>query len=163
MVQYGTYPAQEGACEHGSDTPYHIVITRFTEYYGTAWDALLNYATVLEREVAPGVPGGAPVEARGQQLDARSRGPRTRRPSRVRSGSQGKTRVLDHVVEREQAPQEHFIGSSPAVADVLGAERAVDPAPADPADFPAFQCLVGCQPSLRHGPDEPKSLPAIDP
>ena len=71
--------------------------------------------------------------------------------------------VLEHVIEREQAPQEHFIGSDPAVADVLGPERAVDPAPADPADFPAFQCLVGRQPSLRHGPDEPKSLPAIDP
>ena len=71
--------------------------------------------------------------------------------------------VLEHVVEREQAPHEHFIGSGPAVAEVFGAERAVDPAPADPADFPAFQCLVRRQPSLRHGPDEPKSLPAIDP
>ena len=78
-------------------------------------------------------------------------------------GSHDKSVMLEHVIEREQAPQEHFIGSDPAVADVLGAERAVDPAPADPADFPAFQCLVGCQPSLRHGPDEPKSLPAIDP
>ena len=116
----------------------------------------------LEREVTPRVPGGSAVEPRGQEpaLDA----DRLERANLLRLGGQPRQAgVLEHVIEREQAPQEHFIGSGPAVADVLGAERAVDPAPADPADFPAFQCLVGCQPSLRHGPDEPKSLPAIDP
>ena len=50
MVQYGTTSAQEAACEHGSDTPYHIVKTRFTEYYGTAWDDVRDHTVVLEQK-----------------------------------------------------------------------------------------------------------------
>ena len=121
--------------------------------------ARLRARPAVKREIAPGVASGSAVDPDGQEpaLDAE----RLECANLLRLGGEPRQAgVLEHVVEREQAPQEHFIGSGPAVAEVLGAERAVDPAPADPADFPAFQCLVGCQPSLRHGPDEPKSVTA---
>ena len=88
-----------------------------------------DHTTLLDREIAPGVPGGSPVEPRGQEsaLDAE----RLERANLLRLGGEPRQAgVLEHVIEREQAPQEHFIGSGPAVADVLGAERPVDPAPA---------------------------------
>ena len=55
-------------------------------------------------------------------------------------------RVLDHVVEREAAAHQHLGRGGPAVANVLGAERAVDPPCADPADPPALNRLLGGQP-----------------
>ena len=78
-------------------------------------------------------------------------------------GSQGKSRVLEHVVEREEAAEQHFLRSVPSVTDVLGGERAVDPASEDPAHLPALELLLGGDPPLEQGPDEPKGLPAIDP
>ena len=85
-----------------------------------------------------------------------------RQPSPDSVGSHDKSVMLEHVVEREQAPQEHFIGSGPAVAEVLGAERAVElPRPqirqTRPMPLMPGTCLVGW-PRLRsdHGPDEPK-------
>ena len=45
--------------------------------------------------------------------------------------------MIEHVVEREEASQEHFPGGDPPVADVLGAERTVDAAPVDPASTPS--------------------------
>ena len=41
--------------------------------------------------------------------------------------------MIEHVVEREEASHEHFLGGDPAPASVPGAERTVDAAPVDPA------------------------------
>ena len=83
-----------------------------------------DHTTLLEREAAPGVPGGAAVEARGQQLALDPEG--LERGDLLGFGREpGQTRVLDHVVEREQAAHEHVGGRRAAVADVLGSERPV--------------------------------------
>ena len=116
----------------------------------------------LHREVTPGVAGRSPVDPDGQDpaLDAE----RLERADLLRLGREPReSGVLEHVVEREQAAEQHFLRSVPAVADVLGAERAVDPASEDPAHLPALELLLGGEPPLEQGPDEPKGLPAIDP
>ena len=40
--------------------------------------------------------------------------------------------MIKHIVEREEAPHEHFRRGDPAAADVFGAESPVDVAPVDP-------------------------------
>ena len=75
----------------------------------------------------------------------------------------GQARMLDHVVEREQAAHDHLGRGDPAMADVLGTERPVDPARADPADLQAPDRLLGHQPSLRQGLHEPEHLEAAGP
>ena len=83
-----------------------------------------DHTTLLEREVAPGVPGGSAVEARGQQLALDPEG--LERGDLLVLGRQPRQAgMLDHVVEREQAAHEHVGGRRAAVADVLGSERAV--------------------------------------
>ena len=42
--------------------------------------------------------------------------------------------MLEHVVEREQAPHQHFGRRDPSSSVVPGTKRLVDPAPVDPAD-----------------------------
>ena len=70
--------------------------------------------------------------------------------------------MLDHIVEREQAPHEHAGRRRAAVADVLGSERAVegpcvDPAhAADPPD--AGHGLLGGQTLRDQGVDDPPHL-----
>ena len=49
-----------------------------------------DHTTLLEREVAPGVPGGSPVEARGQQLALDPERLERGDLLRVRVGSQGR-------------------------------------------------------------------------
>ena len=76
----------------------------------------------LEREVAPGGPGGFPVHAQGHEpaFDAES----LEGADLLRLGrGPAQVRVLEHLVERKQAPHEQVLRSGPAVADVLGAER----------------------------------------
>ena len=59
--------------------------------------------------------------------------------------------MLKHVVEREAAAHEHGPGSGPAVADVLGAERPVEP-PAEDSAYPADP-PDACNPTCSsHGP-----------
>ncbi len=78
-------------------------------------------------------------------------------------GSQGRPGCSITVVEREQAAHDHFGRGDSAVADVLGTERPVDAARADPADLQAPDRLLGHQPSLRQGLHEPEHLEAAGP
>ncbi len=75
-------------------------------------------------------------------------------------GSQGQARMLDHVVEREQAAHDDLGRGDSAVADILGTEHPVDAARADPTDLQAPDRLLGHQPSLRQGLNEPEHLEA---
>ena len=116
---------------------YSIDITRVMAHYGTPWDEMDDHTTLLEREIASRVPGGSPVDPDRQNLalDVEC----FERAELLRLGRKRRQAgVLEHVVEREQAAQEHCLRSVPAVADVLGAKRAVDPATEDPADLPAL-------------------------
>ena len=81
--------------------------------------------------MAPGVPGCSPIDSLGQQstFDAE----RLERPNLFRLGRQPRqVGMLEHVIEREEAPHEHFRRGDPAAADVFGAESPVDVAPVDP-------------------------------
>ena len=118
------------------------------EYYGTAWDDGRDHTAVLYRKVAPSRTGGTPVNPDWQQLALDPEG--LERGDLLGFGREpGQTRVLDHVVEREQAPHEHLWRGVAAVADVLGSERPVDPPgedaahAADPSD--AGHGLLGGQ------------------
>ncbi len=112
-------------------------------------------------EVAACASGGSPVDPDRQEsaLDAE----RLERADLLVLGRQPRQiRVLDHMVEREEAAHQHFLGGGPAVANVLGAERAVGPPGEDPADPPAPKHLLLRQPLVRHGADEPERLPAVE-
>ena len=67
--------------------------------------------------------------------------------------------VLDHVVEREEAPDEHGGGRGAAVADVLRAERPVELPGVDPAHAPdsadAWHGLLGGEPLRDQRVHEP--------
>ena len=52
-------------------------------------------------------------------------------------GKPGQLGMLEHIVERQQPPQEHVLAGRPAVAHVGDADRLVEPAAADP-DQPGF-------------------------
>ena len=79
----------------------------------------------FEREVAPGRAGGSPVHPDGQRCGFDPE--RLERSDLlVLRGKPGQTRVLDHIVEREQAPHEHAGRRRAAVADVLSSERAIE-------------------------------------
>ena len=84
------------------------------------------------REVAPEVPGRSPVDPLGQEraLDAEllEGGHLLRLGREPRQAG-----MIKHIVEREQAPHQHFRGGDPAAAAVPGAERPVDPARVDSA------------------------------
>ena len=69
--------------------------------------------------------------------------------------------MLQHVVEREEAPEENFRRSHPAVADVLGTQSLEDRPAEDPAHVPFLQAVFGGQPVGDQGLDESKGLPAI--
>ena len=104
------------------------------------------------REVPPHAPGRAPVDPDGQQgaVDAE----RLERVHLLRLGREpGQARMLDHVVEREQAANDHLGRGDPAVADFFGTERPVDAARADPADFQAPDRLLGHQPLAPSRPE----------
>ena len=114
------------------------------------------------REVAPRAARRATVDPDGHEraVDAE----RLERAHLLRLGREpGQARMLDHVVEREQAANDHLGRGDPAVADVLGTERPVDPARAGPADPQAPDRLLGHQPSLRQGLNEPEHLEAAGP
>ena len=99
----------------------------------------------MDWEVAACASGGSPVDPDRQEsaLDAE----RLERGDLLVLGREPRQiRVLDHVVEREAAAHQHLGRGGPAVANVLGAERAVDPPCADPADPPALNRLLGGQP-----------------
>ena len=116
----------------------------------------------LEGEVPPRIAAGAPVHAHGQEFAIQPK--RLERTDLLGLGREPRqVRVLDHVVEREQAPHQHLGRGDPAVADVLGPERPVDCAPADPADFPAVEGVFGRQPPLGDVLHEAERLEAIDP
>ena len=68
--------------------------------------------------------------------------------------------MLQHVVERDQASEENFRRSHPAVADVLGTQSLEDRPAEDPAHLPVLQAVFG-QPLGNQGSDESKGLPAI--
>ena len=90
-----------------------------------------DHTTVLERKVAPEVPGRSPVDPLGQEraLDAE----RLEGGHLLRLGREPRQAgMIKHIVEREQAPHQHFRGGDPAAA-VPGAERPVDPARVDSA------------------------------
>ena len=73
-----------------------------------------------ERGVAPEVPGRSPVDPPGQEpaLDAE----RLEGGHLLRLGREPRQLgMIEHVVEREEASHEHFLGGNPPVADVLGA------------------------------------------
>ena len=56
--------------------------------------------------------------------------------ARTFSGSVGSPRqagILEHIVQGQETPHQHFRGDDPPLADVFGAERPVDLAPVDPA------------------------------
>lgn len=76
--------------------------------------------------------GRSAVETLGAGFGVRCRAPRTREPSRTRSAAPSQTGMFEPVAERERAPHENFPRGHPA-ADVLAAERPVDPASVDPA------------------------------
>ena len=91
-----------------------------------------DHTTLLEREVAPEVPGRSPVDPLGQEraLDAE----RLEGGHLLRLGREPRQAgMIKHIVEREQAPHQHFRGGDPAAAAVPGAERPVDPASVDSA------------------------------
>ena len=114
------------------------------------------------REVAPRAASRAPVDPDGHQgaIDAE----RLEGAHLLRLGREpGQARMLDHVVERKQAANDHLGRGDPAVADVLGTERPVDPPRADPADLQAPDRLLGRQPSLRQGLNEAEHLEAAGP
>ena len=65
----------------------------------------------------------------------------------LRLGRQpGQAGMLQHVVEREQAPEENFRRSHPAVADVLGTQSLEDRPAEEPAHFPFLQAVFGGKP-----------------
>ena len=115
--------------------------------------------------LAPGQPELREVHLRdpdGQKRAADAE--RLERAHPLRLGREpGPARMLDHVVEREQAAHHHLGRGDPAVADVLGTERPVDPARADPADLQVPDRLLGHQPSLRQGLHEPEHLEPAGP
>ena len=91
-----------------------------------------DHTTLLEREVAAGVPGRSSIDSLGQEpaFDAE----RLEGADLLRLGREpGQARMFEHVVEREQAPHEDLRGGDLAAADVPGAERTIDPSPVDPA------------------------------
>jgi len=97
----------------------------------------------LDGEVAAGVAGGTPVDSNGEEgaLDSE----RLERGDLLVLGRQPRqVRVLDHVVEREQAAHQHLGRSVPPMPDVFGSERPVDAAREDPAHPPDA-------PDARHG------------
>ena len=47
---------------------------------------------------------------------------------------QGRVRMFEHVVERQQTPQDDLRHGRPSVPDVLGPERPIDAPGGDPAD-----------------------------
>ena len=69
--------------------------------------------------------------------------------------------MLQHVVEREQAPEKNFHRSHSAVAYVLGAQGLVDLPAKDPAHLPVLQAVFGGNPLGDQGLDESKDLSAI--
>ena len=70
-------------------------------------------------------------------------------------------RMLDHVVEREQAAHGHLGRGDPPGADAFDAQRPVDAACADPADLQVSDHLLGGEPSPRQGLHEPERLEAV--
>ena len=78
-------------------------------------------------------------------------------------GSQGRPRVLDHVVEGEQAAHGRLGRGDPPVANAFGTERAVDAARAYPADLQISDRLLGDQPSVPQGLHEAERREAADP
>ena len=85
-----------------------------------------------EREVASEVPGHSPVDPPGQELALDAE--RLEGGHLLRLGREPRQLgMIEHVVEREEATHEHFLGGNPAPASVPGAERTVDAAPVDPA------------------------------
>ena len=95
---------------------YRIDITRVMAHYGTAWDEMDDHTTLLEREVAPEVPGRSPVDPLGQEraLDIAVRDASKAATFSGSVGSQGRRESIKHIVEREQAPHQHFRGGDPA-------------------------------------------------
>ena len=82
------------------------------------------------------MPAGSPVHPDGQRCGFDPE--RLERSDLlVLRGKPGQTRVLDHIVEREQAPHEHAGRRRAAVADVLGSERAIEAPCVDPASTPS--------------------------
>ena len=86
----------------------------------------------LYREVAPSRTGGTPVNPDGQQPVFDAEG--LERGDFLGFGGQPRQAgMLDHVVEREQAPHEYGGRGVAAVADVLGSDGPVDPPGEDAA------------------------------
>ena len=113
----------------------------------------------LQREVAPGLPHRPPIAPQGQMpsFDAQV----LEGAHLLRLGRQPRQAgMLDHVVEREQTPEENFPRGHPAVADVFGAQCLVDPPAEDAAHFLVFQSILGGEPFADQGLDESKGLPA---
>ena len=78
-----------------------------------------------EREVAPEVPGRSPVDPLGQErvLDAE----RLEGGHLLRLGREPRQAgMIKHIVEREQAPHQHFRGGDPARVDSAHSTDAVD-------------------------------------
>ncbi len=69
--------------------------------------------------------------------------------------------MLQHVVERKQAPEENFQRSDPAVADVLGTQGPVDLPAEDPAHFLVLQAVLSGNPLADQGLDKSEGLPAV--
>ena len=100
-----------------------------------------DHTTLLEREVAPEVPGRSPVDPLGQEraLDAE----RLEGGHLLRLGREPRQAgMIKHIVEREQAPHQHFPGGDPAAAAVPGAERPVDAAKFRPLGIPCLRDRV---------------------
>lgn len=115
----------------------------------------------LEREVAPGVSHRPPVHSLGK-LAARDAEMLEATHLLGLGGQPGHLRVLQHVVQREQATDQDLRRGDPPVADVLSAQRPVETPAEDPAHLSAFDGVLGDRPLPDQGTDEAQRPPAVD-